>query len=156
MTNDISFSKLQSKNHDLIELMADWYFDEWKIPREYTRQRLTDLPNDDIIFQLILSKDGEPVATGGLYHRVGLLAAHPKFQELSPWVALLYTTPRNRNSGLGAKLLRKIEESSKAEDVNEIYLHTFTAEGFYLKRHWKAIARVPYKGHTTVVMRKEI
>jgi len=156
MKDEISFHKVQSNNNGLIELIANWYFTEWDIPIENTLKRLENTPNNDVIFQLILSRDDEPIATGGLYNKVGLLNDHPKFKKFGPWVALLYTIKNNRNLGFGKKLLYKIEEISKGMGLNRIYLHTFTAERLYLKNNWKPIERVAYKGHVTVVMKKEI
>ena len=148
--------KVQSNNDGLIEIISNWYLDEWKIPIDYTHQRLTNIPNNDVIFQLILLKDDEPIATGGLYNKVSLLNVHPKFKKFSPWIALLYTTKKKRNLGFGELLLRKIEDTSKEIGFKLIYLHTFTAEKLYLKNNWKPIERVPYKDHVTVVMKKEL
>ena len=63
MSNEISFYKVQSTNTYLIDLISGWYLDEWNIPLEYTRQRFANIPNEDVIFQLILSQGSEPVAT---------------------------------------------------------------------------------------------
>ena len=156
MKKGISFHKVQSNENTLIELIADWYLNEWNIPIEYTRQRLRNLPNDDVIFQLMLFKDDEEVATGGLYYKVGLLNAHPKFMKFEPWIALLYTTEKKRSLGFGEKLLGKIEDIAKELGFNELFLHTFTAEKLYLKNNWKPFDRVHYKGHITVVMKKAI
>ena len=156
MKNGISFHKVRSNENDVVELIADWYLKEWNIPVERTHRRLTNLPNDDVIFQLLLLKDNEPVATGGLYHKVGLLNVHPKFLKFKPWVALLLTTEKNRNQGFGEKLLFKIEDISHELGFKELYLHTFTAEKLYLRNSWKPFDRVEYKGHITAVMKKEI
>lgn len=156
MKNEISYRKVQSNDHDLIELISNWYYKEWHVPLDVSRHRLANLPNEDVMFQLILSRNHEPIATGGLYHKVGLLKAYPKFREYRPWVALLYTTQENRNSGFGKKLLHKIEEMAKEMGFDTIYLHTFTAEKLYLRNDWKPIEKVAYKGHMTVVMKKVI
>lgn len=156
MKEEISFYQIQSNDQGLIDRIANWYLDEWKIPREVTRQRLTNIPNEDVIFQLVLTKNKAPIATGGLYRKVGLLKAYPKFRKFKPWVALLYTTQENRNSGFGEKLLHKIEEMAKELRFKTIYLHTFTAENFYLRNNWQPIDRVAYKKHMTVVMKKDL
>ena len=156
MMEEISFYKVQSNNNSLIEIIANWYLNEWNIPIEYTFKRLSNIPNDDVIFQLILLKENEPIATGGLYNRVGLLNFHPKYQKFGPWVALLYTVEKKRNLGFGEKLLYKIEDISKEMDLNKIYLHTFSAEQLYLKNNWIPIERVAYKGHLTVIMEKAL
>jgi len=156
MQEEISFQKVHTNNYNFIELIANWYLNEWSIPIEKTHQRLTNTPNDHVIFQLILLKGEEPVATGGLYHQVGLVNVYPKFKELHPWVALLYTDQKFRNQGFGNKLLKKIEASAKEIGLNIIYVHTFSAERLYLKNNWEPFDNVPYKGKVTVVMKKEI
>lgn len=94
MKNGISFHKVRSNEKNLIELIADWYLKEWDIPVEQTRKRLANLPNDDVIFQLLLLKDNGPIATRGLYNKIGLLNVHPKSLKFKPWVALLFTAEK--------------------------------------------------------------
>lgn len=156
MKTELSFREVLPEDADLIDLISDWYFEEWNIPKEYTRQRLARISNDDVIFHLILYKNNEPVATGGLFKKVGLLNAHPEFGKFSPWVALLYTSPEHRNSGYGEKLLRRIEDKSAEAGFKKIYLHTFTAEKLYLKNNWVPFDKAPYKKHYTTIMQKEL
>ena len=156
MTPEIHIQKLDPTNKDLIDRIANWYFEEWAIPTDTTIKRLTTQSNDDVLLQLVLSKNSIPVATGGLYNKVGLLKEHERFQKFKPWVALLYTDAKNRNQGLGQLLLNKIEEVAKETGLKKIYLFTFTAESLYIRAGWEEIERVNYKGHNTVVMEKEI
>jgi hypothetical protein len=66
MQNELIISRLDSSHSYLILKIADWYYDEWAIPINTTIQRLTNQENDDILFQLIVTKDNMIVATGGL------------------------------------------------------------------------------------------
>ncbi len=156
MEDGILFHKVRSNENNFIELIAEWYLNEWDIPIEQTSKRLANIPNDDVIFQLLLLKNNEPVATGGLYNKINLLKVHPKFLKFKPWVALLYTPPKNRNRGFAEKLLFKIEDIANELGFKELYLHSFTAERLYLKNKWIAFDRVEYKEHITAVMKKEI
>lgn len=156
MKGKLSFHKLQSNETGLIDLIAGWYFSEWNIPVEYTRQRLTDIPNDDVILQMLLLKDNKPIATGGIYNKVGLAKSYPALLEYNPWIALLYTSEENRNKGYGTKVLLKLESISNEMGFKEIFLHTFSAEKLYIRNNWIPFDEFPYKGHNTVVMRKEI
>lgn len=156
MKDGTLFHKVQSNENNFIELIADWYLKEWNIPVEQTSKRLAGLPNDNVIFQLLLLKDDEPVSTGGLYNKLNLLKVHPRFLKFKPWVGLLYTTPKYRNRGFGEKLLFKIEDIANELGFKELFLHTFTAERLYLKNKWIAFDRVEYKEHITAVMKKEI
>ena len=147
---------LPPSDPDLIKQIADWYFHEWGISTDTTIQRLTNRSNDDVIFQLVVKKDSQTVATGGLYNAVGLLKAYPRFAVFKPWVALLYTDTKNRNQGVGRVLLKQIEEDAKALGYTKIYLFTFTAESLYKRMGWTQVERVDYKGNDTVVMQKEL
>jgi GNAT superfamily N-acetyltransferase len=150
------FHKVTAADTDLIGLIAQWYESQWHIPLEKTRQRLGDVFKDGALFQLVLKKGEEPIATGGLYREVGLHAEHPRFKELSPWVALLYVVKESRNQGVGEKLLAKIETMAKEAGFSKIHLYTFTAENFYIRNGWRSIEKVKYKGHDTAVMIKEV
>lgn len=156
MKKEIKITRLNSEDRDLVGQIADWYFDEWNIPRTTTIDRLANQPNNDVLFQLVLTKDSKPIATGGLYNKVGLLNDHKKFNHFKPWVALLYTEQHNRNQGIGQILLREIEVGAKEMKLSTIYLFTFTAETLYKRAGWAPIERVSYKGHDTVVMEKKI
>lgn len=152
----ITIQKLNPTDKTLINQIAQWYLSEWAIPIDTTIHRLTNVSNDDVLFQLVLSKNNIPVATGGLYNKVGLLKEHERFQKFKPWVALLYTDTNNRNQGIGQLLLNKIEDAAKETGLKKIYLFTFTAESLYIRADWKDMERVNYRGHDTVVMEKYI
>lgn len=153
---DIKCQFVRPDDTETIELIAGWYFDEWAIPRERTISRLKNHPNEDILFQVILKQGNNPIATGGLYNNVGILQVHPKYKELSPWVALLYTSREYRNNGFGTKLLEEIKEAARERQISTLYLYTFTAEILYIRNGWTVMERVDYRGQDTVVMKKEI
>lgn len=100
MKEVVAFQKVQPDIDELIELIAEWYFDEWAIPVETTHQRLANTPNNDVIFQLVLTKDREPAATAVLYNIVRLLNVYPEYKKSGPWVALLYTDKKKSKPGL--------------------------------------------------------
>lgn len=154
MMSEITIQKLSPTDKILINQIAQWYLSEWAIPIDITIHRLSNPSNDDVLLQLVLSKNNIPAATGGLYNKVGLLKEHERFQKFKPWVALLYTNTNNRNQGLGHLLLNKIEEEAKKTGLKNIYLFTFTAENLYKRAGWKEMERVNYRGNDTVVMKK--
>jgi GNAT superfamily N-acetyltransferase len=156
MAPKITITKLDPTDKDLILKIANWYYEEWNTPIEKTIRRLTNQPNGDVLFQLVLAKDNEVVATGGLCNNVNILKVHEKLRKFKPWLALLYTAKDYRNQGLGKMLLEQIERCAKEEKLSKIYLYTFTAESLYRRCGWKQIDRVHYKGHDTVVMEKGI
>ncbi|UAY51729.1 GNAT family N-acetyltransferase [Ferruginibacter albus] len=153
---DTTFHTITSFDKALIEKIADWYFEEWKIPKERTIHRLQHQSGDDVLFQLVLFIDNIPVATGGLYNNVGLHQSFPHYKKLQPWIALLYTSSDHRNKGYGRLLLREIESTSSKKGFVDLYLYTFTAEELYLKEGWKELSRVNYHNNQTVIMQKQI
>ncbi|MBX2843003.1 MAG: GNAT family N-acetyltransferase [Flammeovirgaceae bacterium] len=156
MEAKINIQKLNSNDLTVISKIADWYLAEWDTPRERTISRFSSQPNQDVLFQLVLSVDNKLKAAGGIAHKVEILKVHKKLIKYQPWVALLYVAKDFRNRGLGKMLLEEIEECAKEQNLKKIYLYTFTAESLYKKCGWKVIERVLYKGHNTVVMEKEI
>ena len=116
----------------------------------------TNQPNEDVLFQIVLSKENKVIATGGLCNNVGILKDYEKFNKFKPWVALLYTEKSYRNKGLGKLLLEQIEWLAKENKLSKIYVYTFTAESLYSRCGWTQIERVNYKDHDTVVMQKDL
>jgi GNAT superfamily N-acetyltransferase len=156
MASEILINKLEPTDKDLILKIANWYFDEWNTPIDKTIHRLTNQPNEDVLFQLVLTKENNVIATGGLCNNVGILKVHEKFNKFKPWVALLYTENSYRHQGLGKLLLEQLEWFAKESKLAKIYVYTYTAESLYRRCGWTQIERVNYKDHDTVVMEKDI
>ena len=156
MTTEIKIHKLDPFDQKNILKIANWYNDEWNTPIEKTINRLSNQPNADVFFQLVLSKEDKVITTGGLCNEVNLLKIHPEFKALGPWVALLYTDQKHRSQGLGKALLEQIEYHAHEHNLEKIYLYTFTAEALYKKSGWTTIATVKYKNEDTAVMEKII
>jgi len=156
-TNDsVYVHQIKTTDERTIQQIANWYQEEWKIPVERTIQRLTTQAKDDILFQFVLKSGDKEIATGGLYHKVGLFLEHPRFKAYTPWVALVYTCPESRQQGFGEKLMKEIERHSLLLGYATIYLFTFTAERLYQRLGWTHMERVMYKGHDAVVMKKTL
>jgi len=147
---------LKPTDKNFIDTIAEWYFLEWNMPIESTIQRLSDLPNQDTIFHLIVTLEDKLIATGGLRNNVNILKVYSEFEKYKPWVASLYTQKEYRNAGLGQILLKSVEQTAKGIGLEQIYLYTFSAEGFYLKRGWTEIHTVDYRNQDTIVMHKSI
>ncbi len=152
----ISYKKVSSEDITNIHLIADWYLKEWHIPAGTTIQKLSIPATEAVPFQIIMSIDNVPIATGGLYYHVALLDIEPQFNIYGPWLALVYTTTENRNKGYGALLCEKIEEHAKELKLKEIYLFTHTAESLYIRLGWTPFERLAIKDINIVVMKKEL
>lgn len=152
--DSIAYQIVKPSDKKLIELIANWYFKEWKIDTEKTIQRLSDFPIDGLPFQVIMKLNDIPIATGGIYHHVGLLDIEPRFKSLGPWLALVFTTNENRNKGYGALLCESIHKISKEHGFNEIFLFTHTAESLYKRLGWEQLERINLQDKDIAIMKK--
>ena len=148
--------QLKPSDTKLIDRIADWYLQEWAIPKERTISRLMNHPNDDVLVQLVLKEGNRIIATGGLYNNTGLNIIFPKYKALSPWIAQLYTDKEHRGKGHGTLLLKNLEEYAKGAGITQVYLFTSTAEKLYKKNGYRQIERVKYRGADNVVMEKNL
>lgn len=156
MESKINIEKLDPADKESILKIANWYYEEWDTPIDKIANRLSNQPGKDIIFQLVLTKGDEVVATGGLYNDVNIYRDYEKLKKFKPWVSALYTHQDYRNQGFGTMLLKRIELGARERDLDKIYLYTFTAESLYRRHGWRAFTRVMYKGHDTAVMKKNL
>lgn len=153
---NISCQEIKSDDKELIELIADWYSAEWGIDRKKTIQQISSFPDNGTPFQIVMTLDGSPIATGGIYHHVGLLDIEPRFNALQPWLALVYTKNEHRRIGYGALLCEQIQKTAKNKGIKEIFLFTHTAETLYKRLAWQQLERLNLKGRDIVVMKKEL
>ena len=154
--NDIRHTLVKPDDNESIELIAGWYLTEWNIPKQTTIEKLKGFSADGLQFQLLIMLDGLPIATGGLYHHVGLLDKEPKFKVYKHWLALVYTAPEHRSKGYGALLCNAILARSKELGLKDIYLFTYTAERLYKRLDWQPLERFTVDGKDIVVMKKEL
>lgn len=154
--NNIDYKRITPADTELISLIADWYFDEWNIDKTVTFGRLNTFPDDSVPFQVAMTLDGSPIATGGVYDHVGLLDAIPRLKEFQPWLALVYTLPEYRGKGYGAMLCEEIQVRTKTTGINDLFLFTHTAESLYKRLGWEQLERITLKGKDIAIMKKEL
>ena len=76
MTN-INYQIITPDDNENIALIADWYLTEWNIPVQTTIEKTKKLSADNYEFQVLMTLNNKPIATGGLYNYVGLLDKEP-------------------------------------------------------------------------------
>ena len=153
---DIKYKIITPNDNENIELIADWYLSEWNIPIQTTIEKTKKLSVDNYEFQILMTLDNKPIATGGLYNHIGLVDREPRLKIYKNWLALVYTKPNNRGKGLGALICNQIQDHSKALGLKDIYLFTHTAENLYKRRAWQQLERIALSGKDIVVMKKEL
>jgi GNAT superfamily N-acetyltransferase len=148
----ISVHKLQPGDEQLIDLVAAWYFEEWHIPIHHTQASLSLIVKDAKQLQLVLLEGNTPVATGGIYHHVGLLDREPHLAVHKHWLARVYTLPGYRSNGYGAELCKFLHHNAQIRGLKTLHLFTDTAESFYQKLGWQVQERLETAGRTLTVM----
>lgn len=156
MMADIKYQIIKPGDNENIEQIADWYLSEWKIPVQTTIKKIKNLSADNYEFQILMTLDNNPVATGGLYNHVGLLDREPRLKIYKNWLALVYTKPHIRGKGLGALICNYIQDHSKRIGLKDIYLFTHTAENLYKRLAWQQLERLALDGKDIAVMKKEL
>jgi GNAT superfamily N-acetyltransferase len=136
--------------------IAEAYQSEWKIAQQETYRQLPKYQINATPFQITLSIDNQPIATGGIYNHVGLLTIEPRFAVYKNWLALVYTIPEKRGKGYGAMLCEAIEAHAKTIGLTELHLFTHTAESLYKRLGWQELERLTLRGREIVVMRKAL
>ena len=154
--DDIKYQIINPTDNENIKLIADWYLSEWNIPVQTTIEKIKKLSAANYEFQVLMTLDNKPIATGGLYNHVGLLDKEPRLKIYKNWLALVYSKPDVRGKGIGALICNYIQDHSKKLDLKEIYLFTHTAENLYKRLDWKQLERLALGGKDIVVMKKEL
>jgi len=153
---NIHFQILQTDDKDTIRLIAEWYLTEWKIPIDTTIQRLESVTTDNSQFQVVMTIDNIPIATGGLFNHVGLLDKEPRFKMYKKWLALVYTIPNERNKGFGSLICKHIQDHSKNIGIDTMYLFTDTAVQLYKRLGWIEMEKLTMAERDIVVMEKTL
>ena len=100
---------------------------------------------------LVAKADGEPVGT--------CLLAESEIEpnhDVSPWLAGLFVVPEYRGKGVGAALVRAIEDQARQRELSRVYLYTTDAVGFYKRLGWKVMDRTNWQGFDTALMVRDL
>jgi GNAT superfamily N-acetyltransferase len=76
--------------------------------------------------------------------------------DLTPWLAALYVAPAFRARGMGAALVRAIEDHARAVGTTTLYLYTSEAERFYARIGWRVRDRFTQNGEALALMAREL
>ena len=154
--SEIKFDILKPNDVEHFELIANWYLNEWDIPATKTIEKLKKITNDKYQFQALMTLNGLPITTGGIYNHVGLLDKEPRFKIHKNWLALVYTIPEQRKKGYGALICDFIQKHSENLGLEQLHLYTDTAERLYERLGWVRIERLQIESRNIVVMDKKL
>jgi monoamine oxidase len=159
---DVSIASL-SGHRELAAVLARWHHDEFGYlydERIWNREIATfeleamaEPGSDDITW---IAFEGTAPDEHTLLGSVSLIGSDdlPGFEQLSPWLASLYITPRARRASLGGRLVDCV--IAEAAERGHDYLHLFTAgqDAYYLARGWRSLTELDHRGRRAVVMAK--
>ena len=100
---------------------------------------------------LVAKADGQPVGT--------CILAESEIEpnhDVSPWLAGLFVVPEYRGKGVGAALVRAIEDQARQRELSRVYLYTTHAVGFYKRLRWKVMDRTNWQGFDTALMVRDL
>lgn len=153
---EIRYQTVKPEDKAIIELIGNWYLEEWGFSIEKTIQNLKSITTSPTQFQVLMTLDGSPIATGGIYNHVGLIDREPKFNIYKNWLSLVYTIPNQRQKGYGALICNHIQDHCKNIGINKIHLFTDTAESLYKRLDWAELERLTIANRNIVVMEKNL
>lgn len=135
--------------------IADWLHAEWWAEdgwsREATEAWLRAATGPAMPICYIAEVEGAPVGTATL--DIDDLATR---MDLTPWLANLLVPPAWRGRGIGAELVRHVEQAAAALGHARLWLFTPSAEGFYAARGWARVGTEPWRGRAVALMTREL
>jgi len=153
---NLSIRFIRPHDDDAINIISDWYFGEWKIPPEETRERIKRLRLEKNEFHMVLNIDEVPVATGGIYSNVRLLESEHRFSSYKNWLDLVYTIPQYRRMGFGALVCEQLERFSRKQGITVIHALTSTSEGLLKRMEWSTSERIYRQRKDFVILKKNL
>jgi len=154
--DDRIYIRLKPDHDAYFALIADWYSAEWHIPTDLTIQKLTAIAADKEQFHFLMKVRGDSVATGGIYHHVGILDRVPPLRIYRHWLALLYTRDDERGKGYGAALCQQMTIYAGQIGIKSLSLFTDTAADFYKRQGWEQLDQLTLEGRHLTVMHKNL
>ena len=139
---ELKFHILKQEEESTFQLLANWYYDHWQMPREKTIQKLKKVTSSRQQFHVLMTVDNIPIATGGLHDHVSLQDKVPRLNEYKDWLALVYTIPEERGKGYGGQLCSFIMDRAMEMGVERIYLFTEKAESLYTRLGWTMLEKL--------------
>lgn len=112
-------------HRDVIPVVAKWIFDEWSFLYPGKTAHIVEnilekrLHKRILPLTLVAFRAGKPVGTVSI----------KKFEiesrrDLTPWVTSLYVVKRWRGKGIGASLMKAVEEKAARLGIKKLYLFT--------------------------------
>lgn len=146
----------------LIPLLAAWRHKAWFEAEGYTPEQSVALLDRIVSLQideprtyqvaLVAEVDGRPVGTALLIDREPV-TRHP---ELAPFLAGLFVLEDARRQGIGAALVRAIEDEARSHGFERAYLYTANSRAYYEALGWRLSDAFDWDGDPFALMMREL
>lgn len=142
---------------EAVPQLARWHHAEWAhINRGDTRERRAERLRRQVrsagLPQTWVAMAEEEVLGSASLVRSDM-DTHP---EWTPWLASVYVAEKNRGSGIGTALVRRVVEEAKVRGFTTLYLFTPDRPGFYERLDWARVGEESYRGERVTVMRRDL
>jgi GNAT superfamily N-acetyltransferase len=135
-----------------LETLAGWHHSQWSYlnPDRTLAERIDGM-------QLHLTPDFIPTtfvaAEDKLFGSAAIIECDMDTRkELSPWLASVYVAPEFRKRGIGTKLVLRVMEKAKDNNIKTLYLYTPDRESFYARLGWSTLEKTDYHGYPVTIM----
>ncbi|WP_179957780.1 GNAT family N-acetyltransferase [Exilibacterium tricleocarpae] len=136
-----------------VALLAGWHQSQERQPggvavRRAYEQKLRDHLHPGAVPQTFVAcAGGEVIGSVSLvlYRRRTAPAA-------TPWLANLFVREDWRQRGVGATMVRFVQEYARRQEVDRLYLVTTDRAPFYRRRGWEVVRRACWRGRAVDIM----
>lgn len=146
----------------LIPLLAAWRHKAWFEAEGYTSEQSVALLDRFVRLKidepqtyqvaLVAERDGKPAGTALLIDREPV-TRHP---ELAPFLAGLFVLEGARRQGIGAALVRAIEDEARSHGFERLYLYTAGSRAYYEALGWRLREAFDWDGDPFSLMAREL
>jgi len=140
---------------EVLPLLQEWFETEWE--SYYGPAGPGDAHRDLVAYT---NRDRLPVGVVAFYENelcgVAALKAESisTHVHLSPWVAAGLVSPMYRRRGIGAALVRALEDIARSLGCSRIYCGTSTANRILERQNWQFMEQVTYNGEDVSLYEK--
>lgn len=136
----------------LIPILAEWHHRQWSYLAHATSlgqriARLRQHSRDQLPISFVALLDDVPVGSAAIVDN-----DMTDQESLSPWLANVYVVSAQRRQGIGARLVQRAAQQTRAIGYRNLYLYTEDQEHFYAHLGWQTIDRRLYRGYLMSVM----
>ncbi|MBL7988083.1 MAG: GNAT family N-acetyltransferase [Chlorobi bacterium] len=145
-------------NHpEVLSELREWFEIEW--PEYYGKggpgNAQADLAafarTDRLPVGIVAFHQGELCGVAAL--KSESIASH---RHLSPWAAAGLVKASKRGGGVGAQLLRALEQEAERLGFGFIYCGTATSQSLLQRNGWELLEQIEHQGHPLAVFRKQL